>query len=70
MLFLVAVASHKFIVGFCMGLELVSTGSSTCKLAVASFVFAISSVIGIGIGMFTSEVSDACAFDIKNLINH
>ncbi|XP_047354844.1 zinc transporter ZIP3 isoform X1 [Vespa velutina] len=55
LLFLVAVASHKFIVGFCMGLELVGTGNSTCKLALASFVFAISSVIGIGIGMFTSE---------------
>lgn len=46
-----------------MGLELVGMGSSTCKLAVASFVFAISSVIGIGIGMFTSEVSDAYVFD-------
>ncbi|XP_043492987.1 zinc transporter ZIP3 [Polistes fuscatus] len=55
LLFVVAVASHKFIVGFCMGLELMGIGSSKCKLALASFIFAISSVIGIGIGMFTSQ---------------
>ncbi|KAI4499818.1 hypothetical protein M0802_005074 [Mischocyttarus mexicanus] len=30
-------------------------GSSRCKLALAGFVFSISSVIGIGIGMFTLQ---------------
>ncbi|KYM98530.1 PREDICTED: protein zntD [Cyphomyrmex costatus] len=46
-----AVASHKFVVGFCLGLELTGGSKSVPKLIFAIFLFAIGSVIGIGIGM-------------------
>lgn len=51
-----AVASHKFVVGFCLGLELAGVGKSVLKLVFAVFIFSIGSVIGIGIGMLTFQV--------------
>ncbi|XP_029161365.1 protein zntC [Nylanderia fulva] len=51
-----AVASHKFVVGFCLGLELAGVSKSVPKLVFVIFVFAIGSVIGIGIGMLTFQV--------------
>lgn len=51
-----AVASHKFVVGFCLGLELAGVSKSVPKLIFVIFVFAIGSVIGIGIGMLTFQV--------------
>ncbi|XP_077256266.1 zinc/iron regulated transporter-related protein 88E isoform X2 [Temnothorax americanus] len=51
-----AVASHKFIVGFCLGLELAGVSKSVLRLVFAIFLFAIGSVIGIGIGMLTVQV--------------
>lgn len=51
-----AVASHKFVVGFCLGLELAGVSKSVPKLIFAVFIFAIGSVIGIGIGMLTFQV--------------
>lgn len=51
-----AVASHKFVVSFCLGLELAGVGKSVPKLVFAIFLFAVGSVIGIGIGMLTFQV--------------
>ncbi|XP_071636123.1 zinc transporter ZIP3 isoform X2 [Temnothorax longispinosus] len=51
-----AVASHKFVVGFCLGLELAGVSKSVPRLVFAIFLFAIGSVIGIGIGMLTFQV--------------
>ncbi|EGI58774.1 PREDICTED: uncharacterized protein LOC105152574 [Acromyrmex echinatior] len=50
-----AVASHKFVVGFCLGLELAGVSKSVPKLIFTIFLFAIGSVIGIGIGMLTFQ---------------
>ncbi|KAL0125440.1 hypothetical protein PUN28_004513 [Cardiocondyla obscurior] len=51
-----AVASHKFVVGFCLGLELAGVSKSIPKLILVIFIFAIGSVVGIGIGMLTFQV--------------
>ncbi|RLU15114.1 hypothetical protein DMN91_013001 [Ooceraea biroi] len=51
-----AVASHKFVVGFCLGLELAGVSKSVPKLVFVIFVFAVGSVLGIGIGMLTFQV--------------
>ncbi|XP_020295847.1 zinc transporter ZIP1 [Pseudomyrmex gracilis] len=50
-----AVASHKFVVGFCLGLELAGLSKSIGKLIFAIFIFSIGSVVGIGIGMLTFQ---------------
>lgn len=58
-----AVAAHKFIIAFCIGVELVSASTSTSKSSAANWyanflsyiyvcMFAIVSPLGIGIGMF------------------
>ncbi|CAL7932828.1 unnamed protein product [Xylocopa violacea] len=52
-LLVAAVASHKFIVGFCLGLELAGANSSFLRLLLAILVFSAGSAIGIGIGMLT-----------------
>ncbi|XP_076629019.1 zinc/iron regulated transporter-related protein 88E [Colletes latitarsis] len=48
-----AVASHKFVVGFCLGLELAGANSSLLRLVSAIFFFSAGSAVGIGIGMLT-----------------
>ncbi|KAK9308586.1 hypothetical protein QLX08_001447 [Tetragonisca angustula] len=53
-----AVASHKFVVGFCLGVELAGANSTIPRLVLAIFVFSSGSAIGIGIGMLT--------FNMKN----
>lgn len=53
LLVVAAVAAHKFVVGFCLGLELARVGSSVLKLMLAIFVFSSGSMLGIGIGMLT-----------------
>lgn len=52
-----AVASHKFVVGFCLGLELTGVSRSVAKLIFAIFLFSSGSVLGIGVGMLTFQVS-------------
>lgn len=52
-----AVASHKFVVGFCLGLELAGANSSVVRLVLAIFVFSAGSALGIGIGMLTIRAS-------------
>ena len=53
-----AVASHKFVVGFCLGLELAGANSSVVRLVLAIFVFSAGSALGIGIGMLTMRVNN------------
>ncbi|XP_076748604.1 zinc/iron regulated transporter-related protein 88E [Xylocopa sonorina] len=52
-LLVAAVASHKFIVGFCLGLELAGANSTFLRLLLAILVFSAGSAVGIGIGMLT-----------------
>lgn len=52
-----AVASHKFVVGFCLGLELAGANSTLFRLVIAIFVFSAGSAVGIGVGMLTFKVS-------------
>lgn len=59
MLLLGAVACHKYVMGFCLGLELCSNTTSTLKshfMAIA--VFSLGSAIGIGAGMGIVELPD------------
>jgi zinc transporter 1/2/3 len=52
MLLFIAVASHKFVVVFCLGVELaVSPGATFKRHFLAILVFSAGSVLGIGLGM-------------------
>lgn len=54
-----AIATHKLVVGFCLGIEIASTPSNTaCKHFVSVVIFSFSSVLGIGIGMIVSKVPE------------
>ncbi|XP_012281797.1 uncharacterized protein LOC105700505 [Orussus abietinus] len=53
-----AVASHKLVVGFCLGLELIGSATSLLKYVVAMSLFSGGSSLGIGIGMWTSRVHE------------
>lgn len=53
-----AVASHKFVVGFCLGLELAGANSAFLKILLAILVFSGGSAIGIGIGMITFRMTN------------
>nr|XP_031836583.1 zinc transporter ZIP3 [Nomia melanderi] len=52
-----AVASHKFVVGFCLGLELAGANSSLVKFVLAIFTFSAGSAVGIGSGMLMLRMS-------------
>lgn len=52
-----AVASHKFVVSFCLGLELAGLSNSLFRLILAIFTFSAGSAAGIGVGMLTLRVS-------------
>lgn len=52
-LLLGAIASHKLVVGFCLGLELASN-TTFCRHFMGILVFAAGSVIGIAIGAFAT----------------
>lgn len=57
LLLLGAVASHKLVVGFCLGVELASnTGSSGCRHFISITIFSLGSVIGIITGMAITEI--------------
>lgn len=52
LLLLGAVACHKFVVGFCLGVELSSTpGSRFRNQLLAILIFSFGSILGIGVGM-------------------
>ncbi|XP_043583393.1 zinc transporter ZIP3-like [Bombus pyrosoma] len=53
-----AVASHKFVVGFCLGLELAGANNTLFRLVLAIFVFSAGSAVGIGIGMLTFKMQN------------
>lgn len=53
-----AVASHKLVVGFCLGCELSSgPGNTACRHFTSIIIFTMGSVAGIGIGMIVTDVS-------------
>lgn len=53
-----AVASHKLVVGFCLGVELSSgVATAACKHFIAIVVFALGSVAGIIVGMTVTGMS-------------
>lgn len=53
-----AVASHKLVVGFCLGAELSSgPGNTACRHFSSIIIFTMGSVAGIGIGMVVTDVS-------------
>ena len=59
MLLLAAVACHKYVMGFCLGLEICSSSTSTLKSHIVSIiVFAMGSALGIAIGMTIIDLPD------------
>lgn len=46
-----AVASHKFVIAFCIGVELLATRTRPYLSVIYTCTFAVVSPIGIGIGM-------------------
>lgn len=46
-----AVASHKFVIAFCIGIELIASRTRTYLSVIYTCTFAVVSPIGIGIGM-------------------
>ncbi|KAF7267750.1 hypothetical protein GWI33_019048 [Rhynchophorus ferrugineus] len=57
LLILGAVASHKLVVGFCLGLELLNNvNTSFCKYLVCIAVFSLSTVGGIGLGIIIAHI--------------
>lgn len=51
-----AIVSHKFVVAFCLGLELSESSSSLCSYITAMILFCGGSSVGIAIGMMTFKV--------------
>jgi len=57
LLLLAAVASHKLVVGFCLGVELISSPFNTfCKHFTSIVIFSLGSVAGIAVGMVVSNI--------------
>ena len=52
-----AVATHKFVISFCIGIELVSVGTPMAFFLTYIIVFAIMTPIGIGIGLAVTELA-------------
>ncbi|KAF7998137.1 hypothetical protein HCN44_009535 [Aphidius gifuensis] len=52
-----AVISHKFVVAFCLGLELAESSGSLCSYICAMILFCGGSSVGIAIGMMTFEIN-------------
>jgi len=50
------VATHKFVIAFCVGMELVNSGAPMKRFLVYMITLAITSPIGIGIGMTMAEL--------------
>ena len=55
----IAVAAHKYVISFCIGLELYNAGTPKLLYAAYTVTYAMMSVIGIGIGIgVTSAIED------------
>jgi len=52
-----AVATHKYVISFCMGVELVSVGTPLAFFLVYILTFALMTPLGIGIGLAVSELA-------------
>ena len=50
-----AIAAHKLVIAFCVGLELISQGTKTCLAVVYMVVFALVTPLGIAIGIIITE---------------
>ena len=50
-------ATHKYVISFCVGLELVTAGTPTKLFSAYMAVFALVSPIGVGIGIGISSAS-------------
>lgn len=51
----IAIASHKLVIAFCIGFELLTSRFSTKKILSYIFVFSVVTPLGIGIGMILME---------------
>lgn len=52
-----AIASHKLVVGFCLGMELASSPAvKFCRHFVYILIFSLGSVVGILIGMLITNI--------------
>lgn len=57
LLLLGAVSAHKYVVGFCLGVEICSHGSRhRCSHILQILTFAVGSVAGIGVGMVLDDI--------------
>ena len=52
-----AVATHKFVISFCMAIELVSAGTPLPFFLTYIITFAVMTPIGIGIGLAVTELA-------------
>ena len=57
-MFIIAVASHKYVISFCVGLELYHADTPRMIYAAYTFVFALMSSIGIAIGIVITTISE------------
>lgn len=53
-----AVSAHKLVIAFCIGVELVYSGTKTVLSVIYIFTFAVVSPLGIGIGIAVTENTD------------
>lgn len=59
LLLLGAVSAHKYVVGFCLGVEICSHGSRhKCSHILQILTFAVGSVAGIGVGMVLDDLGE------------
>ena len=54
-----AVATHKFVISFCIGIELVSVGTPLAFFLTYIITYAVMTPIGIGIGLAVTELADS-----------
>lgn len=63
-----AVAAHKLVIAFCIGVELMVTKTRTWLAMLYVFVFAIVSPMGIGVGIILSNANNAEVFEVASVI--
>ena len=53
-----AVATHKYVIAFCVGIELVSVGTPLAFFLTYIVVFAVMTPVGIGIGLAVTQLAE------------
>uniref|UniRef100_A0A6P7F4V8 Zinc transporter ZIP1-like n=1 Tax=Diabrotica virgifera virgifera TaxID=50390 RepID=A0A6P7F4V8_DIAVI len=53
-----AISAHKFVISFCIGMELVISGIKTYLVIIYVFIFSFVSAAGIGIGILVSKIDN------------